>query len=185
MGMKWERPARKIQCRTQTLTLCGWKTCERVFHLSEPWFLHLYSGAVSVMTVLSLLFAKSCLTLCGGFSVCGISQARILEWVAISYSKGSSQPRDHSLSLASPALVGRFVTTYLGSPAAKSLQSCPTLCDPIDGSPPGSSVHGIFQARVLEWDAITFSTWEVLWRYKFNKFKTDFIFHSLNQGSIH
>ena len=41
--------------------------------------------------------------------------------------------------------------------AAKSLQSCPTLCDPIDGSPPGSSVHGIFQARVLEWGAIAFS----------------------------
>ena len=37
---------------------------------------------------------------------------------------------------------------------AKSLQSCPTLCDPIDGSPPGSSVHGIFQARVLEWVAM-------------------------------
>ena len=34
--------------------------------------------------------------------------------------------------------------------AAKSLQSCPTLCDPIDGSPPGSPVHGIFQTRVLE-----------------------------------
>ena len=41
--------------------------------------------------------------------------------------------------------------------AAKSLQSCPTLCDPIDGSPPGSSVCGIFQARGLEWGAITFS----------------------------
>ena len=41
--------------------------------------------------------------------------------------------------------------------AAKSLQSCPTLCDSIDGSPPGSSVHGIFQARVLEWGAIAFS----------------------------
>ena len=40
--------------------------------------------------------------------------------------------------------------------AAKSLQSCPTLCDPIDGSPPGPSVHGIFQARVLEWVAIAF-----------------------------
>ena len=40
--------------------------------------------------------------------------------------------------------------------AAKSLQSCPTLCDPIDSSPPGSSVHGIFQARVLEWGAIAF-----------------------------
>ena len=36
-------------------------------------------------------------------------------------------------------------------------QSCPTLCDPIDGSPPGSSIHGIFQARVLEWSAIAFS----------------------------
>ena len=38
--------------------------------------------------------------------------------------------------------------------AAKSLQSCPTLCDPIDGSPPGSPIYGIFQARVLEWGAI-------------------------------
>ena len=41
--------------------------------------------------------------------------------------------------------------------AAKSLQSCSTLCDSTDGSPPGFSVHGIFQARVLEWGAITFS----------------------------
>ena len=41
--------------------------------------------------------------------------------------------------------------------AAKSLQSCPTLYDPIDGSPPGSPIHGIFQARVLEWGAIAFS----------------------------
>ena len=41
--------------------------------------------------------------------------------------------------------------------AAKSLQSCPTLCDPKDGSPPGSSVPGILQARILEWVAISFS----------------------------
>ena len=39
----------------------------------------------------------------------------------------------------------------------KSLQSCPTLCDPIDGSPPGSPVPGILQARTLEWVAISFS----------------------------
>jgi len=39
--------------------------------------------------------------------------------------------------------------------AAKSLQSCPTLCDPIDGSPPGSPVPGILQARTLEWVAIS------------------------------
>ena len=41
--------------------------------------------------------------------------------------------------------------------AAKSLQSCPTLGDPIDGSPPGSTVPGILQARILEWVAISFS----------------------------
>ena len=42
--------------------------------------------------------------------------------------------------------------------AAKSLQSCPTLCDPIDGSPPGSPIPGILQARTLEWVAISFSS---------------------------
>ena len=41
--------------------------------------------------------------------------------------------------------------------AAKSLQSCPTLCDPIDGSPTGSAIPGILQARTLEWVAISFS----------------------------
>ena len=44
--------------------------------------------------------------------------------------------------------------------AAESLQSCPTLCDPIDGSPPGSPVPGILQARVLEWGGIAFSILE-------------------------
>ena len=41
--------------------------------------------------------------------------------------------------------------------AAKSFQSCPTLCDPIDSSPPGSAIPGILQARTLEWVAISFS----------------------------
>ena len=47
--------------------------------------------------------------------------------------------------------------------AAKSLQSCPTLCNPIDGSPPGSPVPGILQARILEWAAISFSN---AWKWK-------------------
>ena len=45
----------------------------------------------------------------------------------------------------------------IGIIVAKSLQSCPTLCDPTDGSPPGSPVPGILQARTLEWVAISFS----------------------------
>ena len=60
----------------------------------------------------------------------GILQGRILEWVALPSYKGSSQP--------------------YAAAAAKSLQSCPTVCNPIDGSPPGSSVPGILQARTLE-----------------------------------
>ena len=55
-----------------------------------------------------------------------------------------------------------IILTYgmnaVAAAAAKSLQSCPTLCNPIDGSPPGSPVPGILQARTLEWVAISFSS---------------------------
>ena len=53
--------------------------------------------------------------------------------------------------------------------AAKSLQSCLTLCDPIDGSPPGSPVPGILQARTLDWVAISFSSMKELECTKYNK----------------
>ena len=49
------------------------------------------------------------------------------------------------------------ITLLACAAAAKSLQSCPTLCDPIEGSPPGSPIPGILQARILEWVAIPFS----------------------------
>ena len=52
---------------------------------------------------------------------------------------------------------GTIGGTTPAAAAAKLLQSCPTLCDPIDGSPPGSPVPGILQARTLEWVAISFS----------------------------
>ena len=85
---------------------------------------------------------QSCPTLCDpidrsppGSPVPGILQARTLEWVAISFSIS------HNTAAAAAA-------------AAKSFQSCPTLCDPIDGSPPGSPVPGILQARILEWVAM-------------------------------
>ena len=51
----------------------------------------------------------------------------------------------------------KVVINLAAAAAAKSLQLCPTLCDPIDGSPPGSPVPGILQARTLEWVAISFS----------------------------
>ena len=55
------------------------------------------------------------------------------------------------------------LATRLFNHAAKSLQSCPTLHDPIDGSPPGSAIPGILQARTLEWVAISFSN---AWKWK-------------------
>ena len=67
-----------------------------------------------------------------GSSVHGILQARVLEWGAIAFSE-----------------------RFLAAAAAKLLQSCPTLCNPMDYSPPGSSVHGILQARILEWVAMS------------------------------
>ena len=67
-------------------------------------------------------------------------------------------PGIETISLVSR--IGRLVLYqqhHLGSSAAKSLQSCPTLYNPIDGSPPGSPIPGILQARTLEWVAISFS----------------------------
>ena len=54
-------------------------------------------------------------------------------------------------------MLSRLVITFLPRSTAKSFQSCLTLCDPIDGSPPGSPIRGILQARTLEWVAISFS----------------------------
>ena len=70
-------------------------------------------------------------------------------------------PVHHQLPESSPQMVDWVKGS--AAAAAKSLQLCPTLCDPIDGSPPGSPVHGTLQARTLEWVAISFSN---VWRWK-------------------
>jgi len=80
-----------------------------------------------------------------------------------SHPSGSSQctSPEHPASCIEPGLAIYF--TYDNIHAAKSLQSCPTLCDPIDSSPPGSPVPGTLQARTLEWVAISFSN---AWKWK-------------------
>ena len=92
--------------------------------------------------------AQSCPTLsdpmdCSlpGSSVHGILQARVLEWGALAFSTDDS----------SPLLLNVMIQF------SSVTQSCLTLSDPMDCSLPGSSDHGIFQARVLEWGAIAFS----------------------------
>ena len=74
------------------------------------------------------------------------------------------QPPYPKLCLNWSILILRYLSSLIRPTAnAKSLQSCPTLCDPIDGSPPGSPVPGILQARTLEWFAISFSD---AWKWK-------------------
>ena len=160
-----------------------------------------------------LMCVQMCPILCNSMdcsrtssSVHGIFQARILEWVAISYSRGSSWPRDQT-RVSDISCIGRqilyisatweapcmcilcfcnhvhpsFSTSIIilhtsctllfplnpdsaaAAVAAKLLQSRPTLCDPIDGSPPGPAVPGILQARTLEWFAISSSN---AWKWK-------------------
>ena len=63
-----------------------------------------------------------------------------------------------SIELEVRTLESKFKIAAAAAAAAKLLQSCPTLCNPIDGSPPGFSVPGILRARTLEWVAISFSS---------------------------
>ena len=60
-------------------------------------------------------------------------------------------------------VTNKYIHSMIAAAAAKSLQSCLTLCDPIDGSPPGPAIPGILQARTLEWVAISFSK---AWKWK-------------------
>ena len=112
------------------------------------WGHYLYQNIYYIKTVYAAAAAKSlqsCPTLGNpidgsppGSPIPGILQARTLEWVAISFSNSWKW----KVKVKSESEVP---------------QSCPTLWDPMDGSLPGSSAHGIFQARVLEWGAIAFS----------------------------
>ena len=97
-------------------------------------------------------------------SLLGILQEGILKWVAMRFSKRSSQSRDQNQF---SCISGKFCTIWapaaVAAAAAKSLRSCPTLCDPIEGSPSGPVIPGILQARTLEWVAISFSN---AWKWK-------------------
>ena len=74
-------------------------------------------------------------------------------WVAISF---LTLGKGFTYNLLKCFLIP-FILSSSAAAAAKLLQSCPTLCDPIDGSPPGPAVPGILQVRILEWVAISFS----------------------------
>ena len=126
--------------------------------------MHIKSTVQDTQSLRCLCMSESSPTHCdpmdcspSGSSVHGILQARMLEWLAIPFSRGSLS--DPGIEPGSPT--GRF----LSEPPANLLsikllvlatQLCLTLCDCINYSPPGSSVHGVLQKRTLEWIAILF-----------------------------
>ena len=77
--------------------------------------------------------------------------------------------------IASPIVTCSPISLSMPTAAAKSLQSCPTLCDPIDGSPPGSPVPGILQARTLEWVAFLMSDTELVLLLSQSVFPSEFL----------
>ena len=85
------------------------------------------------------------------------------KWQKWTYFQGRNRDTDAENGRVDSAGRERGWTERAADAAAKSLQSCPTLCDPIDGSPPGSPVPGILQVRTLEWVAISFSN---AWQWK-------------------
>ena len=142
-----------------------------------------------------------------GSPVPGILQAGTLEWVAISspmhesekwkwcHSVVSDSQRPYGLQPNRLLRLWDFPNKSTGvgchcllhrfnaAAAAKSLHSCLTLCNPIDGSPPGSPVPGILQARTLEWVATSFSNaWK--WKEKVKSFKIKFIIRKLYKKNI-
>ena len=90
----------------------------------------------------------------------------------------------HFASWNSDTIAAAAAVAAAAAAAAKSLQSCPTLCNRIDGSPPGSPVPGILQARALEWGAISFSNaWK--WKVKAKSLSSDPMDCSPPGSSIH
>ena len=119
------------------------------------------------------LVAKSCPTLATPWTVAhqaplSMGFSRQVYWSGLPFPFPGDLP-DPGIKPRSPALQADSLPTNLwgvaaaAAAAAKSLQSCPNLCDPRDGSPPGSPVPGILQARTLQWVAISFSN---AWKWK-------------------
>ena len=131
---------------------CCFLTCIQVSQEAGKvvWYSHLFQNFPQFLVICTVK----------GFSVVNEAEANLLlEFPCFLYDPtdignlifGSSAFSESSL------YIWKFSVHVLLKPDAKSLQSCLTLCDPIDGSPPGSAVPGILQARTLEWVAISFS----------------------------
>ena len=154
--------------------------------LYSPWNSPVQNTGVSSPSLLQGIFPTQVSRIAGGFFTSWATiarcptlrvdslpaepqkQQRILEGIAYPFSRGSSTPRDWTKvscieAVSLPLELSGKPIAAAAAAAAKSLQSCLILCDPIDGSPPGSHIPGILQARTLEWVAFFCSN---AWKWK-------------------
>jgi len=144
-------------------------------HSLVKWFLNLLSSKIiinkyHILSLLLLLFSYEVMSdsetpgtvVCQAPLSMGFPRQGYWSGLPFPSPRGSSWPRDRTCV----SCIGRRVFSFFfnhWATTAMSLQSCPTLCNPMDCSLPGFSVHGILQARTLEWVAISFSTTEPQW----------------------
>ena len=124
--------------------------CKNVYLRFPPSLSHISTSCLTFPEVLQ----------CKNLDLCG--NCLVVQWLGLCHSLLRTQVQSLVGELRSCKLQGSpqnktSIWTFEGAAAAKSRQSCPTLCDPTDGSPPGSPVPGILKARTLEWVAIAFS----------------------------
>ena len=121
---------------------------------------HTNGGSNPISSIYScVIFSQFCLVLWA-------SVFSSVKWTQYLFSGLSLRMKWNKLQWTVEQLLANSESTEMlmrAAAAAKSLQSCPTLCDPIDSSPPGSPIPGILQARTLEWVAISFSN---AWKWK-------------------
>ena len=162
--------------------IAGFFTAEPSGKLCSSINMYIYCFSKYIISLMAETIPNSLLTssiglgiLCSGNSECLVNMNVLLKaqeslWCVGRRGRPDSFTKLYSVTILSEyhalcALSALSVRGFSGGggAAAKSLQSCPTLCDPIGGSPPGSPIPGILQARTLEWVAISFSN---AWKWK-------------------
>ena len=152
-------------CRCLRLDLSYLQFSTLVSYILLLWHQKSPYGSLLCCRVMRSAHSQQWMNLCNpmdcspsGSSVHGIFQARILDWVAISYSRWSSNPGMAPCKSLDLSCVGRQILYHYATWEAQCntvvTQSCLTLCDPMDCSTPSASIHEILWIKVLEWVAV-------------------------------
>ena len=133
-----------------------------VWFSTQDWDIHGYYFFISLFFIWRIIVLQCCVGFCHTAMWISHNHIHIPSLLSLPPACPHPTPLGHHRAQAGLPVLEQLPLSAAAA-AAKSLQSCPTLCDPIDGSPPGYPVPGILQTRTLEWVAISFSN---AWKWK-------------------